>query len=444
MELVALAVEQQGIEAWYQIDPKQLLGADADDYVKLTDVLDVWFDAGSSHYAVLQARKDLAYPADLYLEGSDQYRGWFQTSLLTSVATNDIAPYKNIITHGFTVDEHGRKMSKSIGNTVEPEKVWNTLGADIIRLWIANTDYTSEIAVSDEILKRTSDIYRRLRNTARFLLSNLSGFVPERDYVSADSMLALDRWVVDHTARLQAEVVQAYESYQFQKVVQKVHHFCAIELGGFYLDIIKDRQYTCQADSLARRSAQTAMYLVLEALVRWLAPIIVFTADEIWQSMPGERSESVHLETWFEKLFTVAEDEQFNHAYWAQMIHVRDAVNKEIEVQRNAGKLGSALEAEIILYADHALLPVLQQVSNELRFVMITSQAQVLPIEQAPDDAVATELSSLMLQVKASTHTKCVRCWHRRADVGSDAQHPELCHRCVQNVVGDGEERLFA
>lgn len=444
MEQVAGLVEKSGIEAWHQVDSKELLGNDAEHYTKLTDVLDVWFDSGVTHYAVLQARPELHYPADLYLEGSDQYRGWFQSSLLTSVAIDKIAPYKAIITHGFTVDEHGRKMSKSIGNTIEPEKVWNSLGADILRLWIANTDYTAEIAVSDQILTRTADIYRRLRNTARFLLANLHGFNPVQHSVRTENMLQLDRWLVDYATRLQADIILDYDAHQFQKVVQKVHHFCSVELGGFYLDIIKDRQYTCQTNSNARRSAQTAMYLVLEALVRWLAPILVFTADEIWQAMPLRQEESVHLTTWFNDLFSTAEDQEFNHAYWAEMMAVRNAVNKEIEVQRNAGKIGSALEAEVILYADEALLPLLQQMQNELKFFFIVSKTTVLSKQYISGFAAETELTTLAVEVKAVSSPKCIRCWHRCPDIGSSTEHPEICARCIENVAGTGEQRLFA
>ncbi|MBX9705893.1 MAG: isoleucine--tRNA ligase, partial [Gammaproteobacteria bacterium] len=301
MELVAQRVEQEGIEAWHRIDAKEFIGDDADQYTKVTDVLDVWFDAGLSFHAVLlDKHRDLQFPADVYLEGSDQYRGWFQTALLTSMATEDKPPYKQIITHGFTVDEKGHKMSKSIGNTIEPEKVWNSLGADILRLWIASTDYTAEMAVSDNILKHTADIYRRIRNTARFLLANLNDFDPAKDQVAQEKMLDLDRWIVDYAKQLQTKIKKDYQEYQFHNVVQAAHNFCALELGSFYLDIIKDRQYTCPTDSVARRSAQTAMYLVLQALVRWIAPIMPYTADEIWQYTPGKHSESVHLETWFE------------------------------------------------------------------------------------------------------------------------------------------------
>jgi len=444
IQKVASLVEVSGIEAWYQLEPAELLGNDAEEFVKLTDVLDVWFDSGVSHFAVLESYPGLHFPADLYLEGSDQYRGWFQTALLSSMAMQGVPPYKATLTHGFTVDEAGHKMSKSLGNTIEPEKVWSTLGADIIRLWIAGTDYTAEMTVSDQILTRTSDLYRRIRNTARFLLSNLNGFDPTTDQVAFENLLKLDHWVVDYAARLQQELIQDYEQYQFHKVVQKIHHFCAAELGGFYLDIVKDRQYTCQRDSLARRSAQTAMFLVLEALVRWLAPVLSFTADEIWQHMPGDRLESVHLETWFTGLSLMGPEDSFNGSYWSKVMEVRDLVNKEIENQRKNDAIGSALEAEVTLYAEGELLKILQALGNELRFVLITSSATVLPLKKSVPAAVKTEFEHLEILIKKSAAAKCARCWHRCADLGSDDKHPELCQRCIKNIEGDGEQRLFA
>ena len=295
IEKVALAVEQQGIDAWFDMDASDLIGADAENYFKVTDTLDVWFDSGVSHACVLTRRDDLQRPADLYLEGSDQHRGWFQSSLLTSVATTGKAPYKAVLTHGFTVDAEGKKMSKSKGNTVSPQKVVNNLGADIIRLWVAATDYSAEMTVSDEILKRTADSYRRIRNTARYLLSNLNDFDPASNLVATEKLLPLDRWVLDRAYHLQLEILAAYESYQFHLIYQKVHNFCANELGSAYLDITKDRQYTMPADSLGRRSSQTAMYHILEALSRWIAPVLSFTADELWEFIPGQRNASAKV-----------------------------------------------------------------------------------------------------------------------------------------------------
>jgi isoleucyl-tRNA synthetase len=314
IEAVAQRIEQAGIEAWFSLDPKELLGGEAANYQKVGDTLDVWFDSGVTHATVTEVRKELGLPADLYLEGSDQHRGWFQSSLLTAVAMRGEAPYRAVLTHGFTVDAQGQKMSKSRGNVVAPQKVVDTLGADILRLWVAATDYSAEMAVSDEILKRTADAYRRMRNTARFLLANLAGFDPKRDMLPPEKMLPLDRWAVDQALKVQARVTDAYERYQFHQIYQRVHNFCSVELGSFYLDVIKDRQYTTRADSVARRSAQTAMYHVIEAMVRWLAPILAFTAEEIWREIPGRRGESVLLSTWYEGLFALDADEPMNDA----------------------------------------------------------------------------------------------------------------------------------
>ncbi len=444
IEQVAQRIELQGIEAWFELEAAELLGDEAEFYDKMTDTLDVWFDSGVTHAAVLERREQLHFPADLYLEGSDQHRGWFQSSLLASVAMNEVAPYKAVLTHGFTVDKNGEKMSKSKGNVVPPQAVMKNLGADVLRLWIAATDYRGEMRVSDEILERTSDGYRRLRNTARFLLSNLNDFNPAQDLVASNDLLALDRWVVDRAFTLQEEVKTAYETYQFQLIFQKVHHFCVIDLGGFYLDIIKDRQYTAKADGLARRSTQTAMYHVLEALTRWLAPIISYTADEIWQYLPGERSESVFLETWYQGLVKLDDDALLNREFWQKIMAVRAAVGKELEKSRAKGEIGSSLNAEIELYCNAEFFDVLNQLSNELHFIFITSNATLIAEANAPEQAIQTELEGIKLNVVVSGHEKCVRCWHQLPDVGKHEEHPELCGRCVENVVGAGEHRHYA
>ena len=444
IEQVAKRIEQKGIEAWFELEKEELLGAEAEDYEKMTDTLDVWFDSGVTHACVLDKREQLTFPADLYLEGSDQHRGWFQSSLLASVAMNDVAPYKAVLTHGFTVDKNGEKMSKSKGNVIPPQSVMKNLGADVLRLWIAATDYRSEMRVSDEILERTSDGYRRLRNTARFLLSNLDDFDPAQDLVATDDLLALDRWVIDRALVLQEEVKTAYETYQFQHIYQKVHHFCVIDLGGFYLDIIKDRQYTAKTDGLARRSAQTAMYHVIEALTRWLAPIISYTADEIWQYLPGERSESVFLETWYPGLVKLDDSSAMNREFWQQVMTVRTAVSKELEKSRGKGDIGSSLNAEVELYCKPEFFAVLNQLAGELHFIFITSNASVMAEQFCPDDAIQTEVDGVKLKVIVSEHKKCVRCWHQRYDVGEHAEHPELCGRCVENVAGAGEHRHYA
>ncbi len=444
IEEVAKRVERNGIDAWFDLEAEELLGEDAERYTKVTDILDVWFDSGVTHYSVLEQRDELAVPADLYLEGSDQHRGWFQSSLLTSTAIRDAAPYKSVLTHGFTVDEQGRKMSKSIGNVIAPQEVWNDLGADILRLWVAATDYRGEMSVSKNILKQMADSYRRIRNTARFLLSNLNGFDPRRDAVAPDDMIALDRWAVGRADALQAELRELYDGYHFHLVYQRLHNFCGNELGGFYLDIIKDRQYTTPADSLARRSCQTALYHIAQALVRWMAPILSFTAEEIFELLPGERTESVFLTTWYDGLFPPAADADMDLAFWEQVQAVKQAVNKAIEEARNRKELRANLAADATLYVDDRLAGLLARLGDELRFVTITSTATLAPLADAPADLPDSAVAGLKVRVAPSPHDKCVRCWHHRPDIGAHADHPELCGRCVTNLEGDGEERHYA
>jgi isoleucyl-tRNA synthetase len=448
IEEVALRVERFGIDAWFDLDATDLLD-DADQYEKVTDTLDVWFDSGVTHSAVLEQRSELGFPADLYLEGSDQHRGWFQPSLLTAVAMRGVAPYKAVLTHGFTVDAKGQKMSKSKGNVVAPQKVVNSLGADILRLWVAATDYRGEMSVSDEILKRTADAYRRIRNTTRFLLANLNGFDPAQHALAPERMLELDRWAVARTRVLQEEIRQAYDQYEFHLIYQKVHNFCAVDLGSFYLDIIKDRQYTTQADSVARRSCQTALYLIVEAMTRWLAPITSFTADEIWRHIPGDRGHSVFLETGYELPEMYLQGEAgsgFDLAFWNRVLAAREAVSRELEKMRVAGAIGSSLDAEVDLYCDGELYADLDRLGDELRFVLITSDARVHVGGERDDLALQAECraGALWLKGSVSPHAKCVRCWHHREDVGAHAEHPELCGRCVDNVAGAGEPRRFA
>ncbi|WEJ73174.1 isoleucine--tRNA ligase [Pseudomonas sp. PSE14] len=449
MEEVAQRVEQSGIEAWFKLDAAELLGDEAAQYDKINDTLDVWFDSGTTHWHVLRgSHAELGHAsgpaADLYLEGSDQHRGWFHSSLLTGCAIDGHAPYRQLLTHGFTVDESGRKMSKSLGNVIAPQQVTDTLGADILRLWVSATDYSGEMAVSQTILQRSADAYRRIRNTARFLLSNLSGFDPAKDLLPNDQLLALDRWAIDRALLLQRELEEAYRDYRFWNVYSKVHNFCVQELGGFYLDIIKDRQYTTQENSVARRSCQTALFHIAEALVRWIAPILAFTAEEIWSFLPGERAESVMLTTWYDGLSELPADAELDRAYWDEVMAAKAAVNKELENQRSAKTIGGNLQAEITLYAEDSLAKRLEKLGNELRFVLITSAAAVAPLADAPADAVESELPGLKLKVIKSAHAKCGRCWHFRADVGSHTAHPELCGRCVENIDGAGEVRHYA
>ncbi|WNP31080.1 isoleucine--tRNA ligase [Morganella morganii] len=445
MEEVAKRVEEHGIQAWWDLDPRDLLGDDADTYEKVPDTLDVWFDSGSTHSAVVDARPEFhGNSADIYLEGSDQHRGWFMSSLMLSTAMKGKAPYREVLTHGFTVDGQGRKMSKSLGNTISPQDVMNKLGADILRLWVASTDYSGEIAVSDEILKRSADSYRRIRNTARFLLANLNGFNPETDMVKPEEMIVADRWAVGRAQAAQADILKSYEAYDFHEVVQRLMQFCSVEMGSFYLDIIKDRQYTAKSDGLERRSCQTALFHIAEALVRWMAPIMSFTADEIWNVMPGKRPQYVFTEEWYDGLFGLNAQESMNDDYWAVLLAVRGEVNKVLEQARADKLIGGSLEAAVTLYADDALAAQLNSLGNELRFVLLTSQADVKPLSAAPESAVNSELAGLRIGFGKAEGSKCPRCWHYTTDIGQDSEHPELCGRCVTNVAGNGEERKFA
>lgn len=446
IEKVAQLVEQKGIQAWWDLELTDVMSAeDAANYEKVLDTLDVWFDSGVTHFAVVDNRPEFnGHSPDLYLEGSDQHRGWFQSSLISSVAMKDKAPYKQVLTHGFVVDGQGRKMSKSIGNVVAPKDVTNKLGADILRLWVASTDYTGEVAVSDEILKRSADAYRRIRNTARFFLANLHGFNPETDCVAPEDMVALDRWAVGRAMAAQEEIVKAYEEYNLHAVTQRLMQFCSVEMGSFYLDVIKDRQYTAKQGGHAQRSCQTALYYILEALVRWMAPIMSFTADEIWNEMPGQRDKFVFTGEWFEGLFGLAEGEELNNEFWAEIQKVRGSVNKLLEVARNEKVIGGSLQAEVTLAANADLAAKLNKLEDELRFVLLTSKAQVVVADSKPADAQETDIDGLYVSVKASEAEKCERCWHHVADVGTIAGHEEVCGRCVSNIDGEGEERKFA
>ncbi|WP_338592125.1 isoleucine--tRNA ligase [Shewanella khirikhana] len=445
MERVAHRIEQQGIQAWWDLDAAELLGDEADQYRKVTDTLDVWYDSGSTFETVVAARPEFqGHGVDLYLEGSDQHRGWFMSSLMLSTAMHAKAPYKQVLTHGFTVDGKGRKMSKSIGNVIAPQEVTNKLGADILRLWVAATDYSGEMSVSDEILNRAADSYRRIRNTGRFLLANLNGFEPETDMVAVEDMVALDRWMVRRAAKVQSEIIAAYEQYNFHMVTHKLMQFCSVELGSFYLDIIKDRQYTAKRESHARRSCQSALFHIAEAMVRWIAPVLSFTSDEIWQLLPGKREAYVFTQEWYDGLKPVTLESDLADSHWELLLSVRNEVNKELEQARRDKVLGGSLEATVTLFADAELAAKVAVLGDELRFVLLTSDAKVLPIDAAPESAVATELAGLKVLVAKTDAAKCERCWHHREDVGSVEAHPSLCGRCVTNIEGDGEARAFA
>lgn len=445
MEKVAQLIEKQGIQAWWDLDQDAFLGAQSCDYEKVTDILDVWFDSGTTHETVIrgQAQYQNRLP-DMYLEGSDQHRGWFMSSLMTSVAMQEKAPYTKVLTHGFVVDGQGRKMSKSLGNIVSIQKVAGKLGADILRLWVAGADYSAEMSISDEILKRTADSYRRIRNTARFLLANLDGFDPARDLVAPEDMVTLDRYAVSCAQEAQKAILDAYDQCQFHTVAQKIMHFCSIDMGSFYLDIIKDRQYTAKASSVAQRSCQTAIYHIVQALVRWIAPVLSFTADEIWEFIPGEKARYVFTEQWYDGLFGLQADEPMNAAFWQQLLVVRDEVNKALEQARSDKKIGGSLEANVVLYCtDAKLYQQLSLLGDELRFALLTSAARLELCDTLPEQAQHTEREGLAVAVIASSDVKCARCWHHRPDVGANAAHSDICLRCVENIDGEGELRRF-
>src|SRR6266850_299013 len=428
LEQVARRVEKEGIEAWFSLQPAELLGGEAAIYRKVPDTLDVWFDSGSTHVGVLERRAELTKPADLYLEGHDQHRGWFQASLLTGCAIDGRAPFKGLLTHGFAVDGQGRKMSKSLGNVIAPQKVMDTLGADILRLWVATTDYSGELSISDEILKRVVESYRRIRNTLRFLLANLDDFDPQNRLLPVAEWLEIDRYALQMAARLQEQVVRDYDNYEFHLVMQKLQAFCSEDLGGFYLDILKDRLYTAGKDSKPRRSAQNALHHITHSLLRLMAPVLSFTADEAWTIIARDAGDSVLLRTWY--AFPDLGMDLLGR--WEKIRAIRAEVQKELETVRVAGRIGSSLQAEVEIHGDGQRYDVLSSLGDDLRFVLITSQAKVIRSSQA------------RILVNASPHRKCERCWHYRSDVGHDPAHPDICSRCTSNLFGAGEPRVHA
>ena len=437
LEKVCLQVEAQGIEAWFSLDGAAFLAvnapANAAQYKKVTDTLDVWFDSGSTHTAVLKRRPELQHPADLYLEGSDQHRGWFQSSLLTGCAIDGRAPYEALLTHGFVVDGAGHKMSKSKGNVVAPQKVMDTYGADILRLWVASTDYSGELTISDEILKRVAESYRRIRNTLRFLMANLADFDEKKDLLPVDQWMEIDRYALVLTEKLQTEILGDFDRYEFHLAVQKFVGFCSEDLGSFYLDILKDRLYTTGETSHARRAAQSALHHITHAMMRLMAPILSFTANEIWQTLGLDKDATVFEELWYQLPAHGLGVDRIQA--WEAIIEVRGLAAKKIEVLRAAGQVGSSLQAELELHASGAKFDALNSLNEDLRFAMITSGAKVY---KAVDEA------NEKILVKASAHTKCDRCWHYREDVGVNAEHPSICGRCVSNLFGQGEQRTYA
>ena len=431
---VAKRVEAGGIEAWQTLDPKELIGEDAAQYAKGRDTLDVWFDSGSTHETVMRgSHKDsLKFPADLYLEGSDQHRGWFHSSLLVSCMLNGRAPYDALLTHGFMIDERGRKMSKSVGNAIAPQEICNTLGAEILRLWVGSTDYSGEIALSDEILKRVVEAYRRIRNTLRFLLANTADFDAKRHALPLSEWVEIDRYALALTAKLQQSVIADYERYEFHPIAARLQTFCSEDLGAFYLDVLKDRLYTCGADSRARRSAQNALHHIAQSLVRLMAPILSFTAEEVWRHVGGG-SESVFLHTWYQ--LPAVPDAETLLERWELVRQAKAEVQRELESLRTAGKIGSSLQAQVEVRACGEKYAALASLGEDLRFALITSQAAVREVGRQEEAGV---------DAAPSVFAKCDRCWHYRADVGADPERPTLCGRCVENLRGAGEQRRFA
>lgn len=427
---IASLIEEQGIDGWNKVDLRDLI-EDAEDYIKVNDTLDVWFDSGVTHVGVIDRLFGAEVTADLYLEGSDQHRGWFQSSLLTGIGINGMPPYKEVLTHGFVVDEQGRKQSKSLGNVIAPQQIWNSLGADILRLWIASTDFRSEMVASDEIFKRVSDQYRRIRNTFRFLAGNLHQFDPLRDACDLNQLIELDKWILNSYIILEDEVIEHYKKYEYHMVVQKIHNFCVNELGGTYLDIIKDRQYTTKSNSFPRRSAQTAIDIILTKLVKVVAPILSFTAEEVWQTYLGTstKQESIFLD---EREVLEPIKSNISHDAWNAILDVRDQVNQTMELERNSGNIKGSLDTEIDLCVPQPIYDMLKSFSSELHFLFIVSECRI-----SVGQAVSCSISN-------STHDKCIRCWHHHPSVGQSDLHPEICSRCISNVDGEGEERKLA
>jgi len=433
LEKIAEMVEQKGIEAWFSLDIKEFLGEESKDYKKLTDTLDVWFDSGTTHDTVLKSSAQLKYPADLYLEGSDQHRGWFQSSLLTSCAINGQAPYKALLTHGFVVDGDGHKMSKSKGNVIAPQKIVDTLGADILRLWAASTDYSGELSISDEILKRVVESYRRIRNTLRFLLANLADFSSDTDLMEEEQWLEIDRYMLTFTREFQDELIQNYHRNEFHVVVYKLHYFCSEDLGGFYLDVLKDRLYTAAAKGLPRRSAQSALFHITHSLVRLLSPILSFTAEEVWEHLTNKSDDSILLHTWYK--FPSQADSKLLLQRWTKLRELRSEVQKQLEESRAQGIIGSSLSAVVKICTNGDDFSLLNSLGDDLRLVFVASEVNLIQVKDSSEKGIF---------VSPSTHSKCERCWHYRKDVGSKPDHPTICTRCVSNLFGKGEERKYA
>lgn len=443
---VAESSEKVGLEkAWFNKKDNCFIEDNTNEYERVTDTLDVWFDSGCSSSCVVLSNKKLRFPADLYIEGADQHRGWFQTSLLISLASRNKVPYKKVITHGFVVDESGKKMSKSLGNVISPQDIVNKLGSEILRLWVASTDYRNEMTISQEILKISVNTYRRLRNTARFLLSNLYAFNPKTSLINFEQLTAIDQWALLRASLVQEKILKSYAEYRFHSVIKEVHDFCSFDISSFYLDIIKDRQYTMNKDNVACRSAQTVMYHIIQALTRWISPVLCFTADEIYSAIPGNGKKPLAICEWYEGLPKLSKPTVFDFQFWELIREVRNECNKLIELKRAKGILGASLEADVILYADFHLLTQLSKLKDELRFVLIVSEACIKPLKEKPNFSYdSMNIKGLSIVIRRSTNQKCERCWHHCSDIGNSRVYPDICSRCIKNITtAVGETREF-
>ncbi|QCI20302.1 isoleucine--tRNA ligase [Buchnera aphidicola (Brachycaudus cardui)] len=445
MEKIAKKVELEGIQVCWNLDLKEILGQEYQSYIQILDILDVWFESGNTHTSIKYTNKKYTKnSADMYLEGSDQHRGWFMSSLIISTLISGKAPYSKVLTHGFVVDGTGQKMSKSIGNTISPNDIVQKLGADILRLWVASSNYCNDISISDEILKNSSDTYRRIRNTARFLLANINDFEPDKHIVDKNEMISLDKWAIGQTKIVQEEIIKFYNSYNFHGVIQRIMYFCSMEMGSFYLDIIKDRQYTLKTNSKERRSCQTAMYYIIHSLVRWIAPILSFTADEIWHYLPEKKSKYVFTEEWFDKLFHLDQDDFFNYQFWNEIINIKNEVNKFLEIEIKNKNLNNSLEASIILYVLPELSKKLKSLGTELKFIFLTSEVIVKTYESAPTNTKTSKtIAHFKISLTKIKKQKCLRCWHYSIDIENYINNTDICNRCILNTVGNGEKRTF-
>ncbi|CAL1329245.1 isoleucine--tRNA ligase [Candidatus Providencia siddallii] len=444
IEDIANKVENNGIQAWWDLNIKDILGNEANSYEKIQDTLDVWFDSGSTYFTVIDNRLEYhGNSVDLYLEGLDQHRGWFMSSLILSVITKKKHPYNQVLTHGFVVDGQNRKMSKSIGNTISPKDIINKFGADILRLWVACSNYNNDIAISDEILKGVIDSYRHIRNTARFLLANLNDFNPEINIVKPKNMISIDYWAVGQAFKTQKKIIKSYNKYDFFSVIKHITHFCSIKMSSFYLDIIKDRKYTTKSNSLNCYSCQSALFHIIESLVRWISPILSFTSDEIWKKLPGKRSKFVFTEEWYDGLFCLNNSIEMNDNFWKKILIIKTEVNKILEQARRNKYIKSSLETSLILYADNDIFKKLNMLRDELHFVFMTSQIKILNINESPNDAKNSGLNGLKIICNKAEGKKCNRCWHYTKDISINLQQKDICNRCISNIFGDGEVRKF-